>query len=399
MTVPVPPCPVCGGGSAAEVLSVSSQVPVFCNWLYDDAGQAQAATRGEIRLVVCTTCGHVHNAAHDEALLTYGAGYENSLHFSPTFQHYAQELAARLVDDHGLRGGTVLEIGSGKGDFLAMLVEQGAGRAIGYDPSYDGEQAGRLTDDRVTFVRAMLPDRLERLDVDLVCARHVLEHLMRPAEVVRTVREAVIGGTTLYAEVPDGGYLLGRTAVWDVIYEHPSHFTSCSLHRLLTDAGLPVTRLGTSFGEQYLWAEAALSPGARTAPAPSVDDLLIAAAGFADRAAEALAHWANELAEASADGRRVALWGTGSKGVTFLNIVPGGAGVEQVVDVNPRKHGRHVPGTGQRVLAPSQLQAAPPDLVIVLNPMYLGEVGAELHRLGVSPEVRSATTTPAPVGP
>jgi SAM-dependent methyltransferase len=391
-----PHCPVCGGIDLTEVFSAATAVPVFCNWLYDDQAEALAATTGEVRLVACATCGHVFNASHDEALLAYGAGYENSLHYSPTFQRYAQELAERLVDAHGLRGGTVLEVGCGKGDFLAMLVEHGAGRALGYDPSYDGEQAGRVADERVVFVPALLPDRLDGLDVDLVCARHVLEHLERPAEVAGTVRAALGSrGAVVYAEVPDGGYLLDETAVWDVIYEHPSHFTASSLHRLLTDAALPVTALGTSFGRQYLWAEASSSPQVDAVPPPPVEAVLDAAADFATRAASAVTHWADVLDEAAAVGRQVAVWGTGSKGVTFLNVVPGGGGVQQVVDVNPRKHGRYVPGTGQRVVAPDELSAAPPDLVVVMNPLYVDEVRSTLGRLGLDAEVRSAVTSTA----
>jgi SAM-dependent methyltransferase len=389
-------CPVCAGTAASEVLTPARSVPVFCNWLYEDAREARTAVLGRLRLVACSGCGHMYNAEHDEALLVYGADYENSLHFSPTFQQYAHELAARLVEKHGLRGGTVLEVGCGKGDFLAMLVEHGAGRALGYDPSYDGEQADRITDDRVTFVRALLPDRLDGVDVDLVCARHVLEHLEKPAEVARTMRDALSHrDAVLYAEVPDGGYLLAETSVWDVIYEHPSHFTASSLHRLLTDAALPVTALGTSFGGQYLWAEASSSHDAEGVPAPSVEEVLASAAGFADRAEGAVAYWAEELERAAADGQRVAVWGAGSKGVTFLNVVPGGAGVELVVDLNPRKHGRHVPGTGQCVVGPAQLRATPPDLVVVLNPLYVEEVRAQLARLGLQPVVQAATASEA----
>jgi hypothetical protein len=75
--------------------------------------------------------------------------------------------------------------------------------------------------------------------------------------------------------------------------------------------------------------------------------------------------------------------------------VPGGGGVQQVVDVNPRKHGRYVPGTGQRVVAPDELSAAPPDLVVVMNPLYVDEVRSTLGRLGLDAEVRSAVTSTA----
>ena len=396
-TAPALPCPVCGGDDIRVVFRTAAPVPVFCNWLYASAEAALDAAAAEIRLVVCAGCGHLYNEAHDEALVTYGAGYENSLHFSPSFSRYADGLAARLVSQHGLGGGTVLEIGSGKGDFLTLLVEHGAGQAVGYDPSYDGEQDADIGDARITFVRGLFPERPGGLDVDLVCARHVLEHVQHPAAMLSTLRDALRASrpAVLYVEVPDGGYLLGETALWDLIYEHPSHFTASSLHRLSTDAGLPVTSLSTSFGDQYLCLEATSDVDRRGVSAPSVGPVLDLAAGFADRASYAIHYWQDELAQAAAAGRRVALWGTGSKGVTFLNVVPGALAVEHVVDVNPRKHGKHVPGTGHQVVGPPALPSNPPDLVIVMNPLYVDEVRSEMSRLGIRAEVMSAVTSPA----
>ena len=46
--------------------------------------------------------GHVFNLAFDPALVKYAEGYENSLHHSPRFQAYAEELAADLRRELGL---------------------------------------------------------------------------------------------------------------------------------------------------------------------------------------------------------------------------------------------------------------------------------------------------------
>jgi len=83
----------------------------------------------------------------------------------------------------------------------------------------------------------------------------------------------------------------------------------------------------------------------------------------------------------------VALWGAGSKGVAFLNAVPAAREIAAVVDVNRRKHGLHVPGSGQQVVAPERLRDDPPDLVIAMNPLYRDEIAALLRDLGVAAPV------------
>ena len=46
------------------------------------------------------------------------------------------------------------------------------------------------------------------------------------------------------------------------------------------------------------------------------------------------------------DGKRVVVWGEGSKGVTLLNAVGHKETIQYVVDLNTNKQGKYIPGTG-----------------------------------------------------
>jgi hypothetical protein len=70
-----------------------------------------------------------------------------------------------------------------------------------------------------------------------------------------------------------------------------------------------------------------------------------------------------------------------------VNLVPGAGSVSRLVDLNPRKRGRHVPVTAQPVVAPGDLLGDPPDVVIVMNPLYRDEVACTVHELGLDAEV------------
>jgi hypothetical protein len=87
------------------------------------------------------------------------------------------------------------------------------------------------------------------------------------------------------------------------------------------------------------------------------------------------------------DHKRIAFWGAGAKGVTFLNMVPNADKIEYVVDSNVRKQGMYVPGTGQPISSPDRLQDYQPDIVIVLNPLYTYEISSALAGLGVNSEI------------
>jgi hypothetical protein len=83
----------------------------------------------------------------------------------------------------------------------------------------------------------------------------------------------------------------------------------------------------------------------------------------------------------------VAVWGIGSKGVTFLNRVADAGLITHAIDLNPRKHGRFVPGTGHRVTPPEALTERPPSTVLLMNGIYESEVAAQLSSLGSAAEL------------
>lgn len=85
------------------------------------------------------------------------------------------------------------------------------------------------------------------------------------------------------------------------------------------------------------------------------------------------------------------MWGAGAKGVMFLNLVPGAESIREVVDMNPRKQGMFVAGTGQMIVAPEVLSDDSPDAVIVLNSAYRAEIAARLQAMGLA-EAEIVTT-------
>ena len=81
------------------------------------------------------------------------------------------------------------------------------------------------------------------------------------------------------------------------------------------------------------------------------------------------------------------IWGAGSKGVSFLNTVDPNGTIEFAVDINERKRGQHIAGTGQRIVGPDELVNIRPAKVVVMNPNYRDEIGARLRDLGLDAEV------------
>ena len=69
---------------------------------------------------------------------------------------------------------------------------------------------------------------------------------------------------------------------------------------------------------------------------------------FSDEYWAKVSYWKRILSCLRDEGRKSVLWGAGSKGVSFVNMLDIGEEVGYLVDLNPYKDGRFVPGTGHQ---------------------------------------------------
>ncbi|NLI80091.1 MAG: methyltransferase domain-containing protein [Deltaproteobacteria bacterium] len=384
-------CPVCRSGETEEFFLLRG-VPIHCNLLWQSRDRAVDAPRGDLRLRFCHACGHVFNSAFRAELMEYSERYENSLHFSPFFQEYARALAQELRDRYGLRNKHVVEIGCGKGEFLTLLCREGDNRGTGFDTSYEPGRHRDMTNGRVTFVRDFFGPQHAHLAPDLVVCRHVLEHVENPlrflVEVKETLRNCHEAG--VFFEVPNAMFIFRDLSIWDLIYEHCGCFTRESLRAAFQLAGFCVSSVGTAFSRQFLTIEAQARNGScpgiwdsRAIEEKYVPYVQRFSRNFQDKVEE----WSRRLQEIQESRGKVVVWGAGSKGAGFLNMVPGADKVRYVVDINPHKQGKHVAGSGQTIVNPEFLTKYRPKVILVMNPAYLDEIRRMCEAMGLAAQL------------
>lgn len=385
-------CVVCAS-KMTEIFVTVPQVPVLCNILWPTQAEATSVRRVDIQLAFCHHCGHIWNPNFDVSLMDYSQVYENSLHFSPRFQQFAEQLAQELVTRHDLHNKDIIEISCGKGDFLELLCRLGGNNGYGFDPSYVGELEINLNGGGMIFVQDFYGEQYADYPADFLCCRHTLEHIEQPRDFLQMIRNT-IGERSIptYFEVPNVRFTLHDLAIWDIIYEHCGYFSADSLGYLFAQGGFAVTATQPTYEGQFLYIEATPTTAQPTAPAaPTVSDALVAdVQEFAVRYRQKVAEETAKLEAIQAAGQKAVIWGTGSKGITYLNMLQTQGLIEYAVDLNVRKQGKYVTGTGQQIVSPAFLQHYQPDVIIVMNPIYMAEIEQMIRELGINAELVGA---------
>jgi SAM-dependent methyltransferase len=386
-------CPICESSAVDRFIDLG-EVPVFCNVQWPTREQAAKAAKASLALVSCSQCGHIFNDRYDAALLAYSPGYDNTQHFSSTFGRYADALVGRLIDSYGIRGKTVVDIGCGRGDLLRLLCSRGSNRGFGFDPSFAGAMDPEVTADLTISKEYFTREHGQALEPSLVCCRHVLEHVPEPIEFLRTMRAAIDNRNrpVFYLEVPNGEHLLRSLSLWDYIYEHVSYFSQQSLELALRKAGFEVLKLYEDFGGQFLCADVRPAQQAGSVDAKPINNLQELIVSSAKEMNAKLDRWRSWAAALTAQDRRAAVWGAGSKGVMFLNLLSASApdAIAYVIDQNPNKHGQYVSGSGQQVVAATELANLPVSQLVLMNPIYVQEVRQRLNALHIDTELVTA---------
>jgi len=384
-------CPVCGNDQIYRFFNVEN-VPIQCNLLWNTREEALAAPRGNISLGFCEYCGHIFNTLFDPAVINYDQQYENALYYSNVFNDYAEYLSKYLLDRYNLLNKSIIEIGCGQGHFLSRLCKQGDSRGLGFDPGYRQSESITSVKKNIKIIKDYYGEKYNAYEADLIYSRQVLEHVPEPYQFVIDIYEAALErGTSVFIEVPSAMFTLKEQAFWDIIYEHYSYFTKESITALFQSANFEIENTYDLYHEQFLGIEVkpVKRKSNRIKAIKKDSDLFNYVRNYHQFYLDKINYWHEQIKEWMKDHRSFIVWGVGSKGVMFLNELGISNEMPNVIDINPRKQGKFVTGTGQQIMSPDILKKIKPYTLIITNSIYLQEIKRKLYEMGLVTDIRS----------
>lgn len=340
-----------------------------------------------LALTVCPACSLIQLAG-DRAPRPTGLVHGDGAAFSSTIAAHGAGWADELVGDRQPPDLRVLDVGDGRGPVFARLAARGATVVAGSRPPdvLDQAAAVALAEQHGAF--------------DLIVSDHALAH----ADDLDAVIEAMAGALARDGRVAiEAHHALGLAGgQFDIVsHAHRTYLSLVALEAALGRHGLVVTEarvLDLHGGSLRVVAQRS---GGGTAPSaasgadePAAVLALERSAGLDDgsglrgldaTAAAVAADLREFLTEARGRGWRVGGYGAAARGATLLAYAAiGPADLPYIADLDPAKAGRRLPGSGIPVRPAAELDAEPPDRLLVLPWPLLDEIAGQLDHLRAS---------------
>ena len=336
-----------------------------------------------LRVMVCDNCRLVQTEDYAAAEEFFDAEYAYFSGFSSGWLTHCERYATEMTGRFGLDADSqVVEVASNDGTLLRLFHERGM-RCTGIEPTASTASAARGLGLHVLeeFLTRTSADRMvsEGLVADLLVANNVVAHVPDIDDFVDACGRLLAPGGVATLEFPHLMRLVAEGQFDTIYHEHFSYLSLTVICRIAESVGLAVLdveEIPTHGGSLRVFLQRAETgvhhPGVAVSMLLSTEaeagiDGPDFYAGFQERADRIKDDLLRFLLDARRDGRAVVGYGAAAKGNTLLNY----AGVRPdllrfVVDQNPAKQGRYLPGSRIPIVPEDSLIVARPDHILIL---------------------------------
>ena len=380
MTTPARPCRACGAALPHSFADLGLS-PVS-NAFVEPEKAAEGEMFYPLHAMVCAECWLVQLADATRAELHFHDDYVYFSSFSSSWLAHARGYVEQMTARLGLNASSrVMEIASNDG-YLLQYFQQAGMPCIGIEPSGNTAAAARArgVDTRELFFNRSTASALaaQGEQVDLLLGNNVLAHVPDLHDFVGAMPAVMKPQAVVTLEFPHLLRLIADQQFDTIYHEHYSYLSLTALMPIFARAGLRVfdiEHLATHGGSLRVHAclqAAAHSTTAQVAACLEQEQAagltrLDTYTGFGERMRATKRALQRFLIDAKDQGKSIAAYGAAAKGNTLLNYCGIGADIiDYVVDSNPAKQGRLLPGSRIPVRAPQNVFDTRPDYLLIL---------------------------------
>lgn len=336
-----------------------------------------------LRVLVCEACWLVQTEDYANAEELFDAEYAYFSSYSQSWLQHAEKYVHSMVEKFELGSSSlVMEVAANDGYLLQYFQKRNI-PCLGIEPTQSTALVARSKGLEIVeeFFGERLAQQLAKAGkmADLTTANNVLAHVPDINDFVTGFANILKPYGVSTFEFPHLLQLVEQSQFDTIYHEHFSYLSLTSVMRIFEANGLSifdVEELATHGGSLRVYAQLS-----HTKPYPvseSVSRVLKRESdagiakkefyqGLEARALKIKHELLNFLLQANKDGLKVMAYGAAAKGNTLLNYAGiRGDLISSVVDKNPNKQGKFLPGSRIPIVDENQLHAIKPGYVVIL---------------------------------
>lgn len=348
-----------------------------------------------LRVLVCDECWLVQTEDYADANELFSPEYAYFSSFSTTWLKHAEKYVTDMAVRFGLNSRSlIVEVAANDGYLLQYAKARGIS-CVGIEPTTSTANAARAKGIEIVeeFFGVKLAEQFAAQGklADLTAANNVLAHVPDINDFVRGFGIILKPNGVSTFEFPHLLRLVLENQFDTIYHEHYSYLSLTAVKRIFEHNRLrvfDVEELPTHGGSLRVYAQRK-ETGVREI-SPNVTRILdketVAGMtsrefymGFQENANKVKNDFLAFLIEANRAGKKVVGYGAAAKGNTLMNY----AGVRSdllsyVVDLNPVKQDKYLPGSHLPIVTEARLKQTRPDYVVILPWNLQGEVIQQL---------------------
>lgn len=348
-----------------------------------------------LKVLVCSQCWLVQTEDYAGAEELFDADYAYFSSFSTSWLKHAEQYVADMVNRFELTEKSyVVEIAANDGYLLQYVKAKGI-PSLGVEPTSSTAAAAKEKGLEIVeaFFGVELAKKLvsEGKQADLTVANNVLAHVPDVNDFVAGFAHLLKPNGVATFEFPHLMQLVKHTQFDTIYHEHFSYLSLTAVNQIFDHNGLQVfdvEEISTHGGSlrvfaqrkdqgQHLVSEAVSALLSREIFAGTKTEAFYA--DFQQKANRIKYDLVDFLIKAKRDGKKVMGYGAAAKGNTLLNY----AGIRSdlllsVVDRNPAKQNKYLPGSRIPIVDESIIRQQKPDYVLILPWNLRNEVTEQL---------------------
>ena len=245
----------------------------------------------------------------------------------------------------------MLEVGSGRGDFLEVM------NAIGFN-SYGLEFSAKNFDfskkKKLNVFKGYLTDNIKILNnrYELVVCNNFLEHQPNIKKFVDKFHDVLVDNGHLYISVPNFDYLKKKACFYEFVADHLVYFNKLSLENIFSVSGFEILEIGYKNNINDIYLVAKKKKSIDIQPELIINNKIVKSL--------------NSFLVKNKN-KSISVWGAGHRAMALLSQAKANT-LEYVIDSADFKQNKFMPIIHTKIVSPEYFKINQTDILIIMLP-------------------------------